>query len=141
MSNECWMSTGRKSSAMWRTHTMLSAAMLPKEQVHVVWNLRSSAEGEQGGPGLQVSPMEADLPAGGSQSFRVEVSPTKRNYYFAEEAEAFVSPANQMTFRCVTFIDTLLSNSERQKYLLRQHVTPETHAVKYRSTRSSIPPQ
>ncbi|CAM9110417.1 unnamed protein product [Laminaria digitata] len=70
-------------------------------EVHVVWNLRSSAQGEEGGPGLQVIPLEADLPAGGSRSFRVEVSPTKRNCYFAEEAEAFVSPSNQMTFRTV----------------------------------------
>lgn len=79
-----------------------SAVMIPKEQVHIVWNLRSSAEVENG-PGLQVTPIEADLHAGGSRSFRVEVSPTKRNCYFAEEAEAFVSPANQMTFRYVTF--------------------------------------
>ncbi len=39
------------------------------------------------------------MPEGGSLSFRVEVSPTKGNCYFAEEAEAFVSPCNQMTFR------------------------------------------
>lgn len=78
---------------------MHPAAALSDEQVHVVWNLRSSAEGEQDGPGLRVSPLEADLPAGGTRSFRVEVSPTKRNCYFVEEAEVFVSPANQMTFR------------------------------------------
>eukprot|EP00752_Nemacystus_decipiens_P004480 g4092.t1 len=71
--------------------------------VHVVWNLRSSDEGEgdQGTTGLQVTPLEADVPEGASLSFRVEVSPTKGNCYFAEEAEAFVSPLNQMTFRTV----------------------------------------
>lgn len=67
----------------------------------MVWNLRSSegGEGAQGTTGLQVTPLEADVPEGASLSFRVEVSPTKGNCYFAEEAEAFVSPANQMTFR------------------------------------------
>lgn len=93
-------------------YVISSAGMLPKEQVHVVWNLRSSAEGEQGGPGLNVSPIEADLPAGGSRSFRVEVSPTKRNCYFAEEAEAFVSPANQMTFRYITLFDSTRVDQE-----------------------------
>lgn len=67
----------------------------------MVWNLRSSDEGggEQGTTGLQVAPLEADVPQGGSLTFRVEMSPTKGNCYFAEEAEAFVSPLNQMTFR------------------------------------------
>ena len=66
-----------------------------------MWNLRSSdeGEGEQGTTGLQVTPLEVDVPEGASLSFRVEVSPTKGNCYFAEEAEAFVSPSNQMTFR------------------------------------------
>lgn len=71
----------------------------------MVWNMRSSdREGEGGGgetntTGLRVIPLEADVPEGGSLSFRVEVSPTKGNCYFAEEVEAFVSPCNQMTFR------------------------------------------
>lgn len=69
-------------------------------QVHVVWNLRSSGGGDSGTTGLTVTPLEADVPEGGSLSFRVEVLPTKGNCYFAEEAEAFVSPSNQMTFRC-----------------------------------------
>lgn len=67
--------------------------------MHVVWNLKSSEGEENGAAGLQITPSEARMPQGGSLSFRVEVSPTKGNCYFAEEAEAFVSPANQMTFR------------------------------------------
>lgn len=75
----------------------------------MVWNLRSAdeGEGEQGTTGLQVTPLEADVPQGASLSFRVEVSPTKGNCYFAEEAEAFVSPSNQMTFRYVRSHATL----------------------------------
>ncbi|CAM9105839.1 unnamed protein product, partial [Scytosiphon promiscuus] len=57
--------------------------------------------GEDGPAGLQITPSEARVRQGASLSFRVEVSPTKSNCYFAEEAEAFVSPANQMTFRTV----------------------------------------
>ncbi|CAN0346344.1 unnamed protein product [Ectocarpus sp. 6 AP-2014] len=74
-------------------------------EVHVVWNLKPPGEGgggkEAGPAGLQVTPPEARVPERGSLSFRVEVFPTKGNCYFAEEAEAFVSPANQMTFRMV----------------------------------------
>ncbi|CAM9831384.1 unnamed protein product, partial [Ectocarpus sp. 12 AP-2014] len=74
-------------------------------EVHVVWNLKPPAEGggvKEAGPAcLQVTPLEARVPERGSLSFRVEVFPTKGNCYFAEEAEAFVSPANQMTFRTV----------------------------------------
>ncbi|CAM9235398.1 unnamed protein product, partial [Hapterophycus canaliculatus] len=69
--------------------------------VHVVWNLRSLEGGTNGAAGLQITPSEARVPQGGSLLFRVEVSPTMGNCYFAEEAEAFVSPANQMTFRTV----------------------------------------
>ncbi|CAB1120455.1 unnamed protein product [Ectocarpus sp. CCAP 1310/34] len=74
-------------------------------EVHVVWNLKPPGEGggvKEAGPAcLQVTPLEARVPERGSLSFRVEVFPTKGNCYFAEEAEAFVSPANQMTFRTV----------------------------------------
>lgn len=67
--------------------------------MHIVWNLRSSSDGESDGGVLQVTPLEADVQAGESLSFRVGLFPSKGNCYFAEEAEAFVSPANQMTFR------------------------------------------
>lgn len=77
------------------------------KQVHVVWNLRSSRGGDPGTTGLKITPLEADVPEGGSLPFRVEVFPTKGNCYFAEEAEAFVSPANQMTFRFGTCDPTL----------------------------------
>lgn len=68
-------------------------------QVHIVWNLRSSSGQESGGGLLQVTPPEADVQAGESLAFRVGLFPSKGNCYFAEEAEAFVSPANQMSFR------------------------------------------
>lgn len=68
-------------------------------QVHIVWNLRSSCDEESGGGLLQVTPLEADVQAGESLPFRVGLFPSKGNCYFAEEAEAFVSPANQMSFR------------------------------------------
>lgn len=69
-------------------------------QVHVVWNLKTSGvAGDPSGGGLEVSPLEADVPAGGSLPFRVCFFPAKRNCYFAEEAEAFASPVNQRTFR------------------------------------------
>lgn len=54
--------------------------------------------GDEGGE-LEVSPLEADIPAGGFMPFQVGLSVSKGNCYFAEEAEAFVSPTNQRTFR------------------------------------------
>lgn len=64
-----------------------------------MWNVQSTEGGESGDAGLKITPLEADVPAGGSLPFRVGVFPSKGNCYLAEEAEAFVSPANQMTFR------------------------------------------
>lgn len=82
-------------------------------QVHVVWNLRSSGGGDPGTTGLTVMPLQADVPEGGSLSFRVEVLPTKGNCYFAEEAEAFVSPSNQMTFRYSSNLSIVMRKETR----------------------------
>lgn len=83
----------------WNTKTIVFL----NGQVHVLWNLKPPGQGggvKEAWPAcLQVTPLEARVPERGSLSFRVEVFPTKGNCYFAEEAEAFVSPANQMTFR------------------------------------------
>lgn len=54
--------------------------------------------------GLEITPLEADVPAGESFSFRVCLVPTKSNRYFSEDAEAFVSPVNQMTFGYVSVL-------------------------------------
>lgn len=67
-------------------------------QVHVVWNQKGLGEDPEGG-GLEISPLEADIPAGGRLPFEVGLPASKGNCYFAEEAEAFVSPKNQRTFR------------------------------------------
>lgn len=73
--------------------------MLLDVKVHVIWNLKGLGGGEPGDGGLEVSPLETEIPAGGSMPFQVGLSASKGNCYFAEEAEAFVSPKNQRTFR------------------------------------------
>lgn len=73
------------------------------QQVHVVWNLGLPEGDKPGEAGLRVTPLEADVPAKTTFMFRLGLFPTKSNCYFSEEAEAFVSPSNQMTFRCVKF--------------------------------------
>lgn len=75
-----------------------------------MWNLRSSVD-VMGCSGLDVTPPEADVPAGGSFLFRVCLAPTKSNRYFSEDAEAFVSPANQMTFGYVSVLIPLFSQA------------------------------
>lgn len=77
--------------------------------MHVVWNHKAIEVGnavESGGE-LEVTPLEADIPARGSLPFRVGLVAAKGNSYFAEEVEAFVSPSNQQTFRSGTAVCAL----------------------------------